>query len=525
MKLKNIITSFLACVIILCHSSPVATASILIPEADSAEATPRPNLFAQNFYMPSGQKLDQKITEIRGFPIVKTHSRPQNSEYSIVTDFGDNAFRSRFLPGLKDPKAIDDYIKQNLQVANFNGVEVRKLTIPLVDGQATDMFWVGDKAFPSAEQATAEVSRIKSLIESQGGDFGASVREVPVFVAPEQPETVKTQAQFKKEEELILKFTDQLDIGEKMWGPFQGEGAGEPLLWQSFGETTYRMTNLENRNFNSQVGYWSNRLVFKGFRFPLNTIEPFVEETTSIEAVGADYKSHFDLFAGLQWYPLLRNPWLYNFRPFGWDIPVLEWIRNYKFYIKYGNRYNIKDQIENAKDYDLIAGVQIFYEWGTDLPSLAEGKPERFADYLRQYVWGEYFGDYRWEKTNFGSEDDFNAYILNSSVIMGIKLPGIPLPHNPINDEIVLMPYLRFEHVNNCEFSFPYQNRYFLAPGIRWMPFRAYRWKEDEWLSKLAIFGEWLAIGKVQNAKQDGEAPEAVRYDLRFGVKFSHRRF
>jgi hypothetical protein len=148
-----------------------------------------------------------------------------------------------------------------------------------------------------------------------------------------------------------------------------------------------------------------------------------------------------------------------------------------------------------------------------------------FADYLRQYVWGEYFGDYRWEKTNFGSEDDFSAWILNSSVLMGVKLPGIPLPHNPINDELVFMPYLRFEHTNNCSFSFPYQNRYFIAPGLRWMPFRAYRWKEDEWLSKVAIFGEWLAIGKVQNAKQDDEAPYAVNYDLRFGVKFSHRRF
>ncbi|OQA56504.1 MAG: hypothetical protein BWY42_00986 [Candidatus Omnitrophica bacterium ADurb.Bin277] len=140
-------------------------------------------------------------------------------------------------------------------------------------------------------------------------------------------------------------------------------------------------------------------------------------------------------------------------------------------------------------------------------------------------MWGEYFGDYRWHKTDFGELRHFNAWILNSSVIMGIKLPAIPLPHNPINDELVLMPYLRFEHTSNDEYSHYYQNQYFLAPGLRWMPFRSYRWKEDEWLSKIAIFGEWLAIGRVQHFKQDGEAPDAVRYDLRFGMKFSHRRF
>jgi hypothetical protein len=514
----------LASAVLFCSSPAFAGILTTEPEAAPAE-TPGRNLYAEHFYAPSGQKLDLKVSGVRGFPVIKTRSRPQNAEYSIVTDFGGGALRSRFLPGLKDIKAIDEYIKKNLQVANFEGVEIRKLPLPLAGGGTSDLFWVGDKAFPTAAQATAEVTRVKSRIESQGGNFAKSVQAVPVFVAPEKPEPVKTKAQYQKEEELVLKFADQLDLGEKMWGPFQGEPAGEPVLWQSFGETTYRMTNLENRNFNSQVGYWTNRIVLKGIRAPLSTIDPFFEETTTIEAVGADYKSHFDIFAGFEWRPFARNPWLYNFRPFGWDIPLLEWVRNYKFYIKYGNRYNIKDEIQNAKDYDLVAGVQIFYEWGTELPPLDEGKPERFADYLRQYVWGEYFGDYRWHKTDFSEMRHFNAWILNSSVIMGIKLPAIPLPHNPINDELVLMPYLRFEHTSNDEYSYHYQNQYYLAPGIRWMPFRSYRWKEDEWLSKIAIFGEWLAIGKVQHSKQDGEAPDAIRYDLRFGMKFSHRRF
>jgi hypothetical protein len=148
-----------------------------------------------------------------------------------------------------------------------------------------------------------------------------------------------------------------------------------------------------------------------------------------------------------------------------------------------------------------------------------------FSDYIRQYVWGEYFGNYYVSKTNFSSEKSFNAFIANSTVTLGIKLPGIPLPHNYINDELVFMPYMRFEHVNNASFSFWYQNQYFVAAGLRIMPFRAYRWKENEWLSKTAIFGEFVGVGGTQRVKQDGNPPLVPTYDLRFGVKFSSRRF
>ena len=134
-------------------------------------------------------------------------------------------------------------------------------------------------------------------------------------------------------------------------------------------------------------------------------------------------------------------------------------------------------------------------------------------------------GDYTVQKTNFSSEKSFNALLANSSVMIGIKLPGIPLPHNIINDELVLMPYLRFEQTANSSFSFWYQNYYFIATGLRIMPFRTYRWKENEWLSTTRIFAEWIGIGRDQYLKQDGEPSTKVDYDLRFGVSFSSRRF
>ena len=462
---------------------------------------------------------------MRGFSVLKTHSLHQDAEYSFVTDFGGGIIKSRYIAGLKDVTAVDEYIKKNLKTANAEGVEIRKLSVPVAKGPAVELFWVGDKAFTTPEEASKEISLTKALVQSAGGNFDEAVRAVPVYVPEkEKPIEIKTPAQFKKEEELILKFTDQLGIGEKMFGVFQGVPSGTNITWQSFGETSWRQTNLASKNFNTQVGYWTNRLVFGGIRFPLNTIDPFVESTVDLQSDSTDYANNLMLYAGLEWRPLARNPWLLNFRPFG-DIPILEWMRNYRFYIQTGKRYGLKDPITNSKDYDLLWGVQCYYEWNTELPALGETRPEKFTDYLRQYVWGEYFGNYYVSRTGFNSEKSFNAFIANSSITMGIRLPGIPLPQNPINDKFILMPYLRFEQVSNAEFSFWYQNQFFLATGLRWMPFMDYRWKENEWLSKTAVFGEWIGIGRAQRLKQDGNPPDVPNYDLRFGVKFSSRRF
>jgi hypothetical protein len=500
-------------------------AGIKLAPSPAAEVKPLTNLFAEEFFAPAPQKFDHNMTEIRGFPVFKSHSREQNAEFSIVTDFGGGAVKSRHLSGLKDMKAIDDYIKKNLKTANFEGVEIRQLSIPNAKGEATELYWIGERAFMSPEEAMTAIIASKTSVELQGGSFAESVRAAPIYVPEEEPPIeVKTPAQFKKEEELILKFTDQLGIGEKMYGVLQGTPCGTPITWQSFGETSWRLTNLAANHFDTQVGYWTNRLVFSGIRFPLHNIDPFIESTIALQSDSADYASNLQLFAGLEWRPLARNPWLLNFQPFG-GIPILEWMRNYRFYIKYGNRYNIKGDITGSKDYDLIWGVQCYYEWGTELRPLDEGKPEKFTDYLRQYVWGEYFGNYFVSKTGFGSDKSFNAFIANSTVTVGIKLPGIPIPHNYINDEIILMPYMRFEHVNNAEFSYWYQNQFFVGAGLRWMPFMAYKWKENEWLSKTAVFVEYDGIGGAQRVKQSGQPGVGPNYDFRAGVKFSSRRF
>lgn len=496
-----------------------------LPGAEKSE--PQKNLYAENFFVKPNQRLKYKLAEIRGFVFVENPNRDLNSRYALVTDFGGSVLKSQQVPGMQSLEAGQQLIQDHLETDTFQGAEIRALSIPLADGRTKKLYWVGHRAFDSAEKARAEIALVQSVAESSGGDFARMIKEAQSYLpAPEQPAPVEIgkPANFEREEALALKMFDALDIGTELFGPFQGVSSGEKITWQSFGETSFRTTNLNKENFNAQVAYWSNRLVFKGIRAPFSTVDPFVESTVAMESDRYNYASHLDLGAGLEWRPFSRSAWLYNFRP--WSLPLLEFVRNYRAYVAYFDRKPIKDEITGSKTYDFKAGVSIFYEWGVDPPPLTEGPPSGIPDYLRRYVWGEYFGDYRYEKTGFSTEDDFDAWIWNSSVVLGVRLPGIPVPANPIMDDLVLMPYMRFEHVNNTGFSFPYQNRYFVAAGMRWMPFNNYRFGNNEWLSKAKLFVEYVGVGATQNVKTGDDGPmDPERHDLRFGLNYSYKRF
>jgi len=487
---------------------------------------PKPNLFADTFYLTSEQRLAYDVYDLDGFIFVKSPNPALNTKYAVVTGFGGGAMKTRAIPNLQTLEEAKKWVSEHQKTEEFESVAIKKLSLGK-DGNAKELYWVGQKAYPDFKTAQQEVAVVQSVVTSQGGDFARLVADAPSYTPltdGAKGAEIKGPANFEREEALMLKYLDQLDVGEKLFGPFQGDSSGESFSWQSFGETTWRRTNLDRTDYRSQVGFWTNRVVFKGFRFPMNTVDAFLEDTISLDSTSSDFSSNMTLFAGLEWRPFARNAWLYNYRPWG-GISVLEWVKNFRFYLMYGERKAIKDPIEGSADTDLLAGVQIFYEWGVELPPLDQREPKTFSDFVEQYFWGEYFGNYRHEMTNFGSEDDYNSWLGGSSVTMGVKLPGIPLPANPINEELMLMPYMRFEHVNSAEFSFPYQNQYFVAAGMRWMPWRNYRFKENEWLSKAKFFGEYVGVGLTQHAKQDEEAPNAVRWDLRFGVSFSSRRY
>jgi len=168
--------------------------------------------------------------------------------------------------------------------------------------------------------------------------------------------------------------------------------------------------------------------------------------------------------------------------------------------------------------------VDIFYEWGIDLSPIDQASGKGFVGFLTDYTWGEYYGNYGWRDTNFTAEENFDAFILDSSLILGLKTPPVNLPPNPINEHLILMPYFRFALIANTRLSNPTDNRYYVSVGVRWMPFRSYRFVNNEWLLKTKIFAEWLAIGKVQNLKQDDTRPHPDE-DWRIGIAWSLRRF
>lgn len=503
----------------------------LLSAQEASPSEPAVNrLFRDQFYLSPSEKIRHNTTPAGSFLLLERPDPEWNSKVSLVSDFAPQgkALRTQTLKDVQSLEEAREWIKTQKKELSFEGVPILELSIPLPDGRILQRYWVGNKSFASFDRAAAEIAMIQSLIQSQGGDFARALRMAEQYQKEEEKQAVveppvKTRAQFEKEEELMLRWVDQLDIGESLYGPFEGTPTGEPILYQSFGETTWRSTNLAERKFNSQVGFWTNRLVFKGIRFPFNTLDPYVEVTAALEATGNDGGSQLDTVVGLEWRPLARVAWFENFRPYG--IPLLQWIRNYRFFVQYMDRRNLKDEIANIRDFDLRFGVDIFYEWGIDLPPLDQTPSTGFLGLITRYVWGEYFGSYGWRDTNFTAEENFDAWILDNSLILGAKVPLLKLPPNPFNEQLVLMPYLRLGLIYNTRLANPADNRLFVAVGLRWMPFRDYRFMNNEWLFKTKVFAEWLGIGKVQNFHARNQPRPQPDEDWRIGINWSLRRF
>ncbi len=490
-------------------------------------------LFRDSFYAPPSIKLKYDVRETAGFLLMRDKKRGGNSEFSIITNFDGPIVESRVLKNIRSLDAVNTFLEKNTRKIIFERIPIKEIPLVSKDGKIVPRYWVGQRAFDSLDQAKAKIIEVKATIETNGGNFDRSLQLISQFFQEEPaPTPQQVHANYLAEEELALKILDWLDVGEtRRYGPLGlipghilGEPQGESLLWQSFGETTFRATNLERGGFNGQVGYLTNRLVLKGLRFIGEpTIDPYVEATGALETHGANYKNHLDLVTGLEYRPFSRVDFFENFNFDGFYF--LKFVRNFRFYVQYMHRKNLTDEILGSPDTDFWAGVDIFYEWGIDLP-LPWVVPNRdqISDFIHDFVWGEYFGNYRYEISDFSSIDGFNAMVYNSSLTLGIKWPSIPLPKNPINDELLLMPYIRIEHVTDLRrLDLAYQNRLLIIPGIRWMPFRSYPFEHNEWLFKTKIFAEYVGIGgTIHPLAGDDSLPN---HDWRAGISVSFKRY
>ncbi|MBI4368009.1 MAG: hypothetical protein HY588_01300 [Candidatus Omnitrophica bacterium] len=526
-KIKIALVAFL---VVLFPSISIFAAT---PDTTSSEEPQVNYLFRDTFYAPPSLKLKYDVYEAGGFLLVRDSKRGTNSEFSVVTGFAPPVIEGRVLKNIRTVEEATDFLDKNARKIFFERVPIKELPLIAKDGMPAPRFWVGQRAFDSLDLAKAKVIEVKTAIESNGGNFDRSLELVTEFF-PEEPAPTPeaVRANYMAEEEMVLKMLDWLNIGEQSYGPLQlipnrllGVSTGDAILWQSFGESSFRWTNLDRGGFNDQVGFYTNRIVLRGFRFIGEaTIDPYVEVTAALESQGENFPSHLDLIGGLEYRPFSRVNYFENFNFDG--LYLLKFARNYRFFVQYMERKNLTDEVLGSPDTDFWAGLDIFYEWGIDLPlPWVTPKRDRLTDWVHDYVWGEYFGSYRYERTDFSSIDGFNSWLFNSSLILGVKWPTIPLPKNPINDEITLMPYLRLEHTTVPRRSERADlNRMFLAVGVRWMPFRSYQFEHNEWLFKTKLFAEYVGIGSVfhPGGAHPADVPDR---DWRAGINVSFRRY
>ena len=533
MRKRNASTFFVSTVFLIWWLTfPISSVSTAPSDPGSQEPVVN-YLFRDTFYAPPSLKLKYDVLETNDFLILRDAKRGRHSELAVVSGFQAPVFESRVLKNVRTVDEAKQFLEKNTRKIFFERIPIREVPLLSKDGAVTPRFWVGQRAFDSLEMAQAKIVEVKTAIETNGGNFERSLELISEFF-PESPEPTaeEIQARYKSEEELVLKMLDWLEVGES-YGPLnlvpghlRGTSLGEPITWQSFGETTFRWTNLDRAGFNDQVGFWTNRVVFKGIRFIGEpTIDPYVEAIGALESQGANFPKHLDLVAGLEYRPFGRVAFFENFNFEG--LYLLKFVRNFRFYLQYMERKNLSDEILNSPDTDIDGGMDVYYEiaQALDSPWVVRERPRGLVDLIDRYVWGEYFGHYYYRKTNFSAVDGYNAWIYNSSLILGIKGPSFALPRNPINDEFLLMPYIRLEHVTVPRRSdLSYDNRIFVAAGIRWMPFRSYQFEHNEWLFKTRIFGEYVGLGGVHHP--GGANPDDIpNRDWRAGVAISYNRY
>ncbi len=476
--------------------------------------------FRNSFYVSEDFKFKYDLFEYRDFVMQETYNEKWNSNVAIITEFDSNLVKSKLLRNTSSLEEAEAYIDSHIKLHPYKGLEIPELQFELQNGKTISRFWVGQRSFATLKEAQAALNQFAVNIEKQGVNFNAFVTELQENGVPfEEPEEVILGMDEdlygggyrNVEEAMALYVWEKMDLER-----FSGKAPDEPwFLWQSVFESTWRSTNLSYGGFNDLVGFFANRVRVRGVKMPFgSSIDPFIEGNVAFSSDGRDFDNNLVARFGAEYRPF-RSMKFFDKHWF------TAWIKNIRGYIDYGNRYATKDPIMFSPDHDWRAGVDVFKEWGIDIPE--EGKSD--------FWWGEYFGEYSFRKTGFsylGYDNGYNTFLANTRILLGVKWPRIPLPENPVNNEMLVMPYMGWEWINNNHIPVHFENRYFVLAGVRWMPFRNKRHEKREWLFKMKLFFEYVGIGHVQHTKaQPGQVDPAfdVNNDFRFGVNISHNRF
>ncbi|MBI4398639.1 MAG: hypothetical protein HY586_05895 [Candidatus Omnitrophica bacterium] len=505
-KAARIIAVFLSLFLLCSHAQANS-------EESSDPKAPALSGFQSGFYISHELRLKYPTYDCLDFILIQQREDGWNSLFSVVTGSSDGVLETRILKGIQTVDEAREYFEKYAKPFTYEGVTVQEVTLVNKSQELYKLYFVGQIAFSSLKDAQQAIDAVKKEITAADGDFAASVEEAKryaasftgeEYVVEKTSEPIPIKPNFQEEEDIFFGIYDGVNP-RRFWGKYPEE---DWYVYQAVGETTYRNTNLDSRSFNAQVGYFNNRIVMRGLKFFGSSVDPYIEATVRFETNDLNFNNTVDFMAGAEYRPFRLNKTLAN-------SVWTDWIRNFRVYVIYAQREPIKDIIAGSRDHDVEAGFDYFKEWGIDMPK--EGEKDT-------WLWGELFMDNHFLKTDFSTDDDFSAFIFNNAGKIGFKFPRIPLPKNPINDELVFMPYCFFDQVANSGHSFFYQNRYFIGAGMRVMPFRSYRFLNSQWMFRLKIFGEYIGYGGAQYSK--AEPPSSVPdRDYRVGLNISLNRF
>ncbi|MDD5085303.1 MAG: hypothetical protein PHE61_04580, partial [Candidatus Omnitrophica bacterium] len=291
------------------------------PQAASDYAV---QFFRDYFYAPPELRQTKTVYNIENFVVLRKSIEELNSNFSVLTEFDRGITVTEAIKNARTVEEAKSYIVSHVTSTKQDGVDVRALTIERKEGKPATFFFVGNRGYASPEVAQAAIKNVKEIIEKEGGNFEEAVKAAeaaPTGLSAEQIVPVDMpKPQYQIEEEIVLKVADWIGVGDHLYGKFYATPAGEQIVFQSFGETTRRSTNLDSPGFNDWVGYYCNRIVFRGIWTAIGdtTIDPYIEVTPVLESNGRDYSSYLETLAGFEWRPFHRNIMMQN-------EPMIDW--------------------------------------------------------------------------------------------------------------------------------------------------------------------------------------------------------
>ncbi len=136
---------------------------------------PAETLLRDTFYLSHADKLEREVFEVEGFTLVPHPASDWNSSFSVVTGFRGNVLTTHIL---KDVNSVDEarkFFQKNVKPYEIHGIYIRELFLQGKKGEGIKLYWVGNRAFRSLDDAKKSVLVVKKTMEQQGASFEEAI--------------------------------------------------------------------------------------------------------------------------------------------------------------------------------------------------------------------------------------------------------------------------------------------------------------------------------------------------------------